>query len=695
MYKKLLLIGFFFIIHGLTAQNFPLTKKISNKLTKHGVTFDDDYVWLENMTDKEVVNWSNAQKEVYNIHAAEIKKKYNIAGKLKDYTAFSSNGLPVRKKRFFYGLYRIDKNKPSVLCYKKSLNEQATEIVNPWKLFKDENAAISSYYPSENSSKIAYTINTDGSDRKEIRFVAIEPNNYLDDVITDVKFSNVCWFQDSGIFYMRNSNRSTFERDSTYLLYYHKIGTPQKEDRLIFDASKEESTIHFRTQEDKLFITEVSKDESSINYYYLNLNNENFEVVKFIDKDTSGKSIITYRNNLVYFTSKDSDWGEIRYFELNNPTEEHLLVSQLYNNLLVDTDFYSDYIVCKYKTVGSNFLMIYNKDGVFLRRFDVPYGLDFYTNFLNEKTKELFLTFYSYTIPYLNYTLNIETGRSNPYFNDFLPPEPTLFPFNHFETKIITYKSRDNVDVPITIVHKKGLALNGSNPTLLEAYGGFGSVSGPEYDVGLLYFLEQGGVYAYAEIRGGGEKGRKWHRNGKGLKKMNCFNDFIDAAEFLIKNKYTTAEKLAITGGSQGGLLVGVALTQRPELFKLAIPVVGAFDMIKFDKYTVGKYHYDEYGNPENEEEFKYLLSYSPYHNINEDVNYPTTLIITSENDDRVPPFHSFKFAGRLQNRLAQKNPIFLQTQENSGHYGRRTTYRNRIEEKAMFFEFVLYHLNQ
>jgi prolyl oligopeptidase len=340
-------------------------------------------------------------------------------------------------------------------------------------------------------------------------------------------------------------------------------------------------------------------------------------------------------------------------------------------------------------------MIVYDADGKFIRRFDVPHNMDFSIRYFDKETKELYVAFYSYTISYLNYKLNLETGKTGIYLNEYIEPKPSLFTFDHFETKTVNYKSRDNKNVPITIVHKKGLKLDGNNPTLLKAYGGFGGISGPSYDTGLLYFLEKGGIYAYAEIRGGGDKGRKWHQDGMGLKKINTFNDFIDAAEYLITEKYTNPNKLAITGGSQGGLLVGVAMTQRPELFKVAIPEVGVYDMAKFNDYTIGKHHTDEYGNPDVEEDFIAMMQYSPYHNIKEDVNYPITLIITSENDDRVPPIHSYKFAAKLQNRTVQKNPIYLKVQRNSGHYGKISTYNDCIEEKADFYNFLLFHLNQ
>ena len=319
----------------------------------------------------------------------------------------------------------------------------------------------------------------------------------------------------------------------------------------------------------------------------------------------------------------------------------------------------------------------------------------FEIKFYDDETKSLFVSLNSYVVPSSNYRLNVETGESNPYFNDYIKAKASLFPVDYFETKSITYKSRDGKEVPITIIHKKGLKLEGLNPTLLNAYGGFGKISAPGFSSGLVYFLEKGGVFAFAEIRGGGDKGLKWQNDGNGIKKTNSFNDFIDAAEFLIKEKYTSPDKLAINGSSYGGLVVGVAMTQRPDLFKVVIPEMGLFDMAKNDQYTVGKYHFEEYGNPENKEEFNSLLSYSPYYNIKENVNYPTTLLITSENDDRVAPLHSYKFAARLQNRAAQKNPIFLKTLSGSGHYGQVATYADYIKEEAEFYSFLLNYLNK
>ena len=695
MHKKIyILLHFLFSIVSFS-QNFPVTKKTNTIITKHKISYTDEYTWLENMKSDEVNNWKNAQNETVEIHLEDIKKTYSTASKIKEYDYLSSNGLPQKKRKYFYSMYRKDKNLPASLFYRKKLNEDAIEIVNPFKIFKNENAFLTSYYPSKNSKLVAFKTTLDGSDREEIRFVDINTVEILGDVLKDIKFSNVAWNSDSGVFYKKNNNSDRFAKDSTYQLYYHKIGSLQEEDKLIFDTTKTESNFTFSTIENKLFIIEVSKEENIKNYYYANLNNESLLLEKYTTDDTSNLKFLSYHDGRVYFSSKEYDWGEIRSFNIQNRNDETVVIPQIYNHLLVDSYFYEEYIICKYKTLGKNYLSVYDKNGEFIRKFDVPYGMDFIIKFFDADTKQLFVSFYSYTIPFLNYKLNIVTGDTNPYFNDYLVQEPTLFPFDYFETKTITYKSRDNEDIPITIIHKKGLKLDGNNPTLLEAYGGFGAVSGPNYNTGLLYFLDKGGVFAYAEIRGGGEKGLKWHKAGMGLKKVNTFNDFIDAAEFLINEKYTSPNKLAITGSSHGGLLVGVALTKRPDLFKVVIAKMGVFDMTQYGKYTVGKLHYDEFGDPENEKEYHSLLSYSPYNNIDESINYPTTLIITSENDDRVPPVHSYKFAAKLQNRQAQKNPIYLRTLSNSGHYGKVSNYKSYVENKSDFYNFLLFHLNK
>jgi len=677
------------------SQQQPVTKKIPTTISKHGITFTDNYSWLEKMRSDEVTNWVDTQNKIMSDHFKTLNNTDSIAAVIKEYDTKTTYKIPERKGKYFFSLYRKEAHKSGYLFYRKDLNEKSVELVNPNTIYEDKNVAITNYYPSKSSKLLAYKINIDGSDRHEIRFVDLDKRTALTDDIKNVKFSNVSWNKDNGIFYKKNSNKEQFAKDSTYQLFYHKIGTLQENDDLVFDSSKSESDFDFFTSKDKLFIIETSKDETLKNYYYAELNYDVFQPKKFIENDSTDFKLLSSVNDRIYFSSKKYNWGEIRSFPIANRNEETVVVPQIFNNLLVKSYFYNDYIVCRYKTTGKNYFIIYDYTGKFIRKTDAPKGMEIDVTDFNPKTKELYYGLYSYIQPYQNIKLNVETGTEEPFYSASNRPKPTLFPLNHFEIITTTYKSRDNVDIPIIIVAKKGIPLDGNNPTLLKAYGGFGTISPSSYDTCLLYFLEKGGVFAYAEIRGGGEKGLKWHTDGKGQKKINTFNDFIDAAEYLINNKYTSPNRLAITGGSQGGLLVGVAMTKRPELFKVAIPNVGVFDMNEFNKYTVGKYHLDEYGDPNVSSDYKAMMAYSPYHNIKENINYPITLIITSENDDRVPPFQSYKFAALLQNRAAQKNPVYIKTLKKAGHAGKNFNYDDRIEEKSALYSFLLYHLNK
>lgn len=680
------------LVNVAVAQNFPKAEKTPVTVQKHAQTFVDDYPWLENVTSITTLEWVEKQNEITNQHYATVKKKYNTRSKIEEYNFLSTNSMPYKNGKYYYSRYLRDKDKPASLYYRKDLKDMPQELINPFRIYKNKNVLLSNFYPSKNSKYIAAKMSLDGSDRQEIRFCDIDKVTILDDVVSQVKFSSIIWNEDKGIFYKKNSNRQVFEKDSTFQLFYHKIGTQQSDDILMYDASELQNNFTFYCVDNKLIMLESTLKGTNI--HVASLVDKEMTIKKVTETDKPFSEIINYSKDKIYYSSSGYDWGEIRAFNIYKKEEEQVIVPQIYNHLLVNAFFYDEYIVVKYKTEGRYYMIVYDTEGKFVRKFDVPHHMDFRIRYYDKEQKELYVTFHSYTISYLNYKLNIETGKTGIYLNEYIESKPSLFSFDYFETKKINFKSRDNKDIPMTIVYKKGLKLDGNNPTLLKAYGGFGALSSPSYEAGLLYFLQKGGVFAYAEIRGGGDKGKKWHIDGKGLKKMNTFNDFIDAAEFLIKENYTNPNRLAITGGSQGGLLVGVAMTQRPELFKVAIPEVGVFDMAKFEQYTVGRLHTEEYGNAEIEEEYNAMMKYSPYHNIKENVNYPITLLITSENDDRVPPIHSYKFAAKLQNREAQKNPVFLKTHKNAGHYGKVSTYKDYVEQEAEFYNFLLYHLN-
>ncbi|AWM13779.1 hypothetical protein DI487_07830 [Flavobacterium sediminis] len=686
--RLLPLFSFFLLISFISRSQ--TSQKAPGEFSRFDYRYIDQYVWLEKNNDPEVKEWINQQNEKTQEVLEKAVKDNNFLFKIKDYQSLSTNTLPSKRGKYFYSNYRLDKDKPGVLHYRENLDDMPKELVDPYSVYKDNSVFISNYSPSKNSKYLAYQVSVDGSDRHEIRFVNIPKQEYLEDVLKDVKFSNLTWNFDEGIFYKKNANINKVAKDSTFQLFFHRIGEKQDQDQLILDTTDKESTFDYTRKGSKLFIIETNKEESLKNYYYINLSNStDFTLVPFLKEDSNNFEFVNFKNDSIYYINNKYPWGSLSKFSIRNPSVQTTVIPQYYNHLLLDSYFTKDYIICKYKHEGNYYINVNDYNGKLIRKFEAPYSMNLNIRFFDSKTNELYVTFYSYTISYLNYKLNIDTGKSNVYYNSYIRPKPTLFPFDYFETKNITYKSRDNKNIPITIIYKKGIELNGQNPTLLEAYGGFGIISSPKYDVGLLHFLEKGGVYAYAEIRGGGDKGISWHKNGRKDKKMNTFNDFIDAAEFLISSGYTSSEKLAISGTSHGGLVVGVALTQRPELFKVAVPKVGAYDMLRFDEYTIGVRHLDEFGDPNVKEDFDYLKAYSPLHNIKDDVNYPITLIITSENDDRVPPIHSYKFAAKLQERQAQKNPVYLMVKEKAGHYGKIANYTDRVKQEAEFYSFI------
>lgn len=676
------------------SQNPLAAKKIPAVFKKHGYQYTDDYAWMENMRTPETEAWVEAQNKNTAAFVSSLNTKA-IATKISEYRAYSSTALPVKKGKYFYNKYRFDNSKPSVLVYRKKLADvQFTILVDPYKIYNDAKTTLAAYFPSDNSRWLAYVLKTDGSDRNEIRFRNIDQSADSPEVLKNIRLTNVEWKNDEGIFYKRNANANFFQRDSTFQLYYHPVGQVQENDKLIYDTTASGAALDFWVADGKLFIGEEAKENGAKTYKYADLRDASLTFKTIIEHNTDEYRIIGCYNGRVYFSTKSYNWGEVRSCPIDNFNEQTVIIPQVYTHLLTNTKFYEGYIICRYRTSSKYYLAVYDATGKFIRKFDAPQGTSFSVSFLDKENSQLYVTLQSFVIAPQNFRLNLLTGESDPYYNDYIRPKSTLFPLDHFETKRITYKSRDGVDVPMTIIHKKGMVQNGDNPLLLNGYGGFGQVRHPSYDVGLLYFLEKGGIYAIAEVRGGGEKGPQWHKDGSVLKKKNSINDFVDAAQFLISEKYTSSKRLAIHGASHGGLLVAGAMLQRPELFKLVLCDVGRLDLSKLGDYTYGEHHFDEYGNTERPDEFAYMMEYSPYQNIKEEVNYPVCFITTSENDDRVPPFNSYKFAARLQNRVAQTNPVYLEVRRKSGHQYRSTTYNEAVAEDGEFYAVLMHFLS-
>lgn len=682
------------LLPALCFGQYPVTKKTPKTTKKFDITYTDDYTWFEDMRSPNVVEWVKAQNKVTRNHMGTVTKSVYALPYLQKYYAQTSFRVPNKDRKYYYSLLREEDGKTNSFGYKKKLQDFYVTLVDPNFIYAGKTVDVKGSVASVNSKMVAYRIMINGSDRHEIRFAPIEGKKCTD-VIPNVKFSSITWKGDEGIFYSKNNNKTQFAVDSTYQLYYHKLGTDVVKDEMVFDATALKGQLRCHTSYDgsKMFLEVADRNENLAGRYYADLTKDKTELVKFPegtpkDIDTKG-----YINGKMYYSSLESNWGDVRSFSLENPADAKVVISQYQNQLLVDTAFFEDRIVCKYRNADGSYFMLFDYNGTFIKKIQVQKGLEMNLTDGDFYDKEVFFYVNSYTIPPVLFKLDVVTGAYDRFIEGDYRKPTAAFPVDYFESKTITYTSRDGAKVPMTIVYKKGIQLNGNNPTLLEAYGGYGVINPPAYDTGLVYFMNNGGVYAYAGVRGGGEKGRDWHTNGVRLKKINTLNDFIDAAQYLIDGGYTNPNKLGITGASQGGLLIGSALVQHPELFKVAIPKVGVYDMANFHNYTIGRFHYDEYGDPEVAGEFKAMMEYSPYHNIKDDVNYPTTLIITSDNDDRVPPVHSYKFAARLQNRAAQTNPVYLKTYYDAGHSGRTTGKDDKLEDESDFYSFLLYHL--
>lgn len=680
------------------AQVYPETKKTTQKISHHGISYSDDYTWLEDMRDTEVNEWVDLQNKLYNSHINGLSSNVYPLPAITKYADQTNYRIPTKNRAYYYtlGIYKSRNMETATLGYRKTISGGFIELVNPNFFYNGKTVNVINYEPSVNSQELAYKLMIDGSDRHEIRFVNIKKGKKYDDVITDAKFGRIAWKGDEGVFYNKNMNTSQFAVDSTYQLYYHKLGTDVKDDIKVLDAP-EGSQLNYFTSYDGtiLFVTVADKTETHLDFYYADLTKDSFETEKFLDNVSSDFYILGCYNNKVYVRGTNTNWGSIESFDISNPAIRKVIIPQYQGQLLTGSWFFKDRILCRYKKSSGSYFMLFENSGKFIRKIEVPAGTDISVTGNDYNDAEVLFYLTSYTIPPILFSLNLQDGTYDRFVNRDYAKTTAPFPLDYFETVSTTYTTRDSVQVPITIVYKKGIKMDGNNPALLKAYGGFGSIHSAHYDVGLVYFLNNGGIYAYAEVRGGGEKGITWHRSATGLKKINTINDFTDAAEYLIKNNYTSSNRLGITGGSQGGLLVGAAMVLRPELFKVAIPEVGVYDMAKFHEYTVARFHYDEYGDPDKAEDFAAMMQYSPYHNIKEDVNYPTTLIITSDNDDRVPPVHSYKFAARLQNRPSQTNPVFLKTRRNAGHRGVTSNNGEKLNDMSEFYSFLLYHLNK
>ena len=673
--------------------DYQKTKKIPVVDTYYGNEIIDNYRWLEDDLSKETGEWVDNQNQTTFNYLEKIPYREELKNRLKNLWDYEKVSAPFKHGQYTYVFKNSGLQNQRVL-YRSGNDLQQELFLDPNKFSEDGTTSLAGLSFSKDGSLLSYSISESGSDWRKIITIETETKKIIEDTLVDVKFSGVSWRSNDGFYYSsydKPKGSELSEKTDQHKLYYHKLGTSQSEDKLIYGGNIEEKNRYVRgyvTDDNKFLIIDAAKRTSGNKLFIKDLTTDS-EIKPIVNDYNSNTSLIHNIGNKLFLVT-----------DYNTPNKKVVTVN--YNDL--DVSKWNDFIpetefVLNISKAGGYFFARYMIDaiskvyqldykGKLIREIELP-GIGTASGFNAKKNdKELYFSFTNYYTPSTIYKLNIESGEYENYWTPSIDFDP-----NNYESKQIFYNSKDGTKVPMIITYKKGTELNGQNPTILYGYGGFNISRTPRFSVPNLVWMEQGGIYAVPNIRGGGEYGKKWHNAGTKTKKQNVFDDFIAAAEYLIDKSYTSSKFLAIRGGSNGGLLVGATMTQRPDLMKVALPAVGVLDMLRYHKFTSGAGWAYDYGTSEQSEEmFNYLRGYSPVHNVKSNTAYPATLITTGDHDDRVVPAHSFKFAAELQSKDSGINPVLIRVEKNAGH-GSGTPINKTIDQYADIFGFTLYNM--
>ncbi len=678
---------------------YPVAKKGDQVDVYHGTKVADPYRWMEDDMSKETAAWVEAENKVTFPYLEAIPYRAQLQARVKQLSDYPKYGSPFRKGPYYFFTKNEGLQDQSVLYIQKGLDGTPEVLIDPNKWEGGGTTRLAGFAPSADAKYAVYGVSKSGSDWTQYKVMELATKKTLPDAIDWVKVSGIAWQKD-GFYYSRypepgkgKSEKAAINED--HRVYFHKIGTPQAQDRQIYqDAGNPQRFNTVETTEDEHFaLLTVSdrgkgKDGNALFVRDLSRNQREFNpVIKDITNDSYGV-VDNVADKLLVETNRNAPNGRVVLVDPKKPDEASWKVilpekpEPLQGVSTAGGKIFATYL----KDVTTR-AYVYNMEGTLENEVELP-GPGIAGGFGgNHDDTFVFYTFNSLNVPPTIYRYDIATKKSTI----FRQPQVPGYNPDVFETKAVFYPSKDGTKIPMFIVHKKGLKLDGTNPTLLYAYGGFNIVQSPTFSAARLALLEQGFVYANANLRGGGEYGEEWHRQGMKLKKQNVFDDFIGAAEWLIANKYTSSERLAVQGGSNGGLLIGAVINQRPDLFKVAIPQVGVMDMLRFNKFTIGWNWIADYGSSDNPEEFKALYAYSPLHNIKAGQKYPATLITTADHDDRVVPAHSFKYAATLQEKASKETPILIRIDTKSGHGASSQT--KALETTADIYSFIMFNM--
>lgn len=694
-YYIILIVSSIMLISGCNEKQnslqYPISKKVDTIDNYFGTKVPDPYRWLENDTAADVAEWVKAENKVTFDYLNQIPFREKMKERLTSVWNFPKQSAPFKKGDKFFCYKNNGLQNQSILYIMNSLTDSARVLLDPNTLSDDGTVSLASMDISPDGKFLAYAVARGGSDWNEIYFLNIETRQLLEDHLNWVKFSGIGWFKD-GIYYSGYTppakGKELSQKNEYHKLYYHKLGTEQNADKIIIEDKKEPlRNFYASVTEDQKYLIISEENAGSLGnaLHVYDLLKSNSKIITIVPGFDSEFGVVDNIDSELFIrTNLNAKKYKLIKVNVNEPdiTKATEILPET-NDVLSNISFCGNTIVATYMKDAHSEIKIYDYSGKFLNNLTLP-ALGTVNTFNSGKNDaEAFYDFTSYNYPTTVFQYDYKTGESKEFFKPAID-----FDGSAYEVKQVFYESKDKTKISMFIVSKKGVELDGKNPTLLYGYGGFNISLTPGFSTSRILWLENGGIYAVANLRGGGEYGEEWHLAGTKLKKQNVFDDFISAAEYLINEKYTSPDYLAIQGGSNGGLLVGAVANQRPDLFKVALPAVGVMDMLRYHKFTIGWSWVTDYGNSDNKEEFEYIYKYSPIHNIKENVEYPAIMVTTADHDDRVVPAHSFKYIATLQEKYKGSNPVLIRIETSAGHGAGKPTSK-QIDEAVDIYSFI------
>ena len=683
---------------NIIAVNYPETKIVDTVDSYFDIEVKDPYRWLEDDRSEDTEAWVKAQNKATFGYLDSIPYRNELKERLSEIWNYEKVGAPFKEGNYTY-FYKNDGLQNQYVIYRYKTGEDPTTaavFLDPNTFKEDGTISLGGTSFSKDGKILAYSISEGGSDWRKILIMNTETKDIVEDTLVDIKFSGMSWYKNEGFYYSSYDKPKGSElsaKTDQHKVYYHKLGTSQKEDQVIYGGTPNEKHryIYGTVTEDNRYLLISPRVSTSGNKLFIkDLTKPNSKIVPILNHTDSDTYVLENKGNKLYLvTNLNAPNKRIVTVDASNPEPENWVdfIPETENVLIPSKG--GGYFFTEYMVDAVSKVLQYDYKGKLIREIELP-GVGSAGGFGTKKEEdlELYYSFTNYKTPGNIYKYDIKNGISEIYNKPDIDFNPEAY-----ESNQVFYKSKDGTKIPMIITHKKGMELNGKNPTILYGYGGFNISLTPSFSITNAIWMEQGGVLAVPNLRGGGEYGKAWHDAGTKLKKQNVFDDFIAAAEYLFANNYTSSDYLAIRGGSNGGLLVGATMTQRPDLAKVALPAVGVLDMLRYHTFTAGAGWAYDYGTAEdNKDMFDYLKGYSPLHNVKEGVEYPATLITTGDHDDRVVPAHSFKFAAELQSKQAGNNPTLIRIETDAGH-GAGTPVSKTIEQYADIFGFTLYNM--